>query len=125
MTTSLEIVILLVYLAMTDFPRSYAPSILGPVTKGTIVSGGQYRRATHHRGRLSGEGELFATLRLITHTPAMWIRTGGTPGLHFLINTCNEHKNDYLVRDSHFACLPGDDLLSQELCSKYPWPWRS
>jgi len=23
-----------------------------------------------------------------------------------------------------FRLLPGDDLLSQELCPKYPWPWN-
>ncbi|MCO1604729.1 hypothetical protein, partial [Desulfosporosinus nitroreducens] len=46
----------LVYLAMTYFPRSYAPSILGPGTKGTIVSCGQYRRATRPKETLRGEG---------------------------------------------------------------------
>ena len=33
----------------------------------------EYRRATTHKGRLSGEGEIIATLQPITHTPAVWI----------------------------------------------------
>ena len=50
------------------------------MTKSTIVSGGQYRRATHHKEALRGEGELFATLQPETHTPAVWIVEPRTPG---------------------------------------------
>ena len=85
--------------------------------------------------------EPFATLRLVTQTPAVWIlnfrvrdtiigrdyrhtatynehsssvdRTGGT--LTRRSHSITEHRKDYLARDSLFACLPGDDLLSQGL----------
>ncbi|WP_207642485.1 hypothetical protein, partial [Desulfosporosinus sp. I2] len=56
------------------------------------MSGGHYRRATHLKGRLSGEGEPFATLRPNTHSPAVWIERV-EPRSFILINTCYEHKN--------------------------------
>ena len=90
----------------STLPGAYAPSIIGPGTKGTIVSSGEYRRATHPKERLRGEGELFATLRPVTHTPAVW-----DP----ILAQNTKHRKDYLVRDSLFACLPGDDLLCQGL----------
>ncbi|MDO0825952.1 hypothetical protein, partial [Desulfosporosinus nitroreducens] len=109
-----ETPVLLSGLAMTYFPRSYAPSILGPGTKGTIVSCGQYRRATHPKGRLRGEGKLFATLRLITHSPAVWIRTGGPPHTSILIYNIPKHR-ETISLEIVSRLLPGDDLLSQEL----------
>ncbi|MDR3584446.1 MAG: hypothetical protein P4L59_03885, partial [Desulfosporosinus sp.] len=50
--------------------------------------------------------ELFATLRPVTHAPAVW-----DPILTHNI----EHRKDHLVRDGPFVCLPGDDLLCQGL----------
>ena len=86
--------------------------------------------------------EPFATLRLVTHTPAVWIlnfrvrdtksgrafrhtatcnahscsvdRTGVTPVLCLVFSIINTEK-DYLARDSLFRLLPGDDLGSQGL----------
>ncbi|WP_207647225.1 hypothetical protein, partial [Desulfosporosinus sp. BG] len=91
----------------STLPEACAPSIIGPETKGTIVSSGYYRRATYPKETLRGEGslsphcvlkrtlqqcgfltsvfgirkadELFATLRLVKQTPAMWIPNGWNP----------------------------------------------
>ena len=85
--------------------------------------------------------EPFATLRLITYSPAVWIlnfrvrvyvmrmsitphcvpklillqcgSNGWNPGPSF--SQYKQTQKSYLLRDSLFACLPGDDLLSQGL----------
>jgi len=41
---------------MTYFAKGYAPSIIGPGTKSTKASGGGFRRATHSKETLRGEG---------------------------------------------------------------------
>ncbi|WP_128751450.1 hypothetical protein [Desulfosporosinus sp. HMP52] len=69
------------YLAITYFPRGYAPSIIGPGTKGGrafrhIATRDAYSLQCGFLTSVFGirkADELFATLRPITHSPAVWI----------------------------------------------------
>ena len=67
----------------------------------------EYRQATHPKGRLRGEGKLFATLRLVTHSPAMWIRTGGTPDPSILVYSMTKHR-ETISLEIVSLFLPGD-----------------
>ena len=60
--------------------------------------------------------ELFATLRLVTHAPAVW-----DPLLTYKQNK----QKDYLVRDSLFACYLAMTYFPRGLRPKYHRPWRS
>jgi len=100
--------------------RAYPQPSASGIPRGTRTTNPKVRSNNlgHSGYVVYDEYVVFLVLISLQHSK----KTNSMASLYTMKSYCSFSIDN--VRDSHFACLPGDDLLFQGLCPKYHRPWN-